>query len=222
MDMMEIAITSAERGAGKTSIAASFAALAGNAVVVDCGNGPYSLYRVLAAAPPPGEDRGSEHRTTCGTLVIAPPAGGNGGAEISATVRNARELAEEKGFRCIIIDGPEGSLIGSIPRPQDTRATLIVIGPTVTGLRDLERIAGLAAGPGVKACACVNRFDADREMTHRIIDWCGERGIPMIGKVPFDLDFNRAQTAGTTMAEFSFGAASYEIAYMWGRISRGL
>ncbi|MBN1533875.1 MAG: ATP-binding protein [Spirochaetes bacterium] len=149
-------------------------------------------------------------------------AEGNSGKLVSLLKEEARKIAQERGYGLIIADGSPGIGCPVISSLAGASAALIVTEPTPSGMHDLERISALTAQFRIQTYVCVNRFDVNREMTDGIVDWCNERTIPMIGKIPFDLDFNRAQGAGTTMAEFSFGAASYEIAHIWGTISREL
>ena len=287
MTTREVVVISGKGGTGKTSIAASFAALAEHCVIVDCDVDAADLHLVLSPERVREErfQGGSvafNNRGLCmqcglctlycrfgaimdfydidplfcegcgvcaefcphGAIEMRPRdsgvwflsetrhgplvhaqlniAEGNSGKLVTLLKNEARRVAEERGCGVIIADGSPGIGCPVISSLAGAHSALIVTEPTPSGFHDLRRIAELAGRFRLKIYVCVNRYDINKELTHSIVEWCGEMSIPMIGKIPFDHDFNRAQCAGSTMAEYSYGPASYEIAYMWGRISREL
>ena len=85
-----------------------------------------------------------------------------------------------------IIDGSPGIGCPVIATLSGADAVLIVTEPSMSGIRDLERIVNTANGFGVKVFVTINKCDINPENTQKIIDFLKERNIEFVGKIPYD------------------------------------
>lgn len=145
---------------------------------------------------------------------------GNSGKLVSELRQKAKSIAEEEHYNLIIIDGPPG--IGCPVIASITGAThvLIVTEPTVSGIHDLERIIQLTKHFRIQSSVCINKCDISEENTSLITSICNRYDIPIVGYIPYDKDFIKAQIAGKTVVEYSNGIASKEIAKLWDTVQK--
>ncbi len=143
-------------------------------------------------------------RTTYGPMIHARLgiAEENSGKLVSLLRREARELAEERGLDLLLTDGPPGIGCPVIASISGATAVIIVTEPTVSGLHDMERVAGLAAHFKVPAMVCVNKFDLNIEQTRAIEEFSKKKNISVLGRIPFDRSFTEAMVQGKTIMEY--------------------
>ncbi len=159
--------------------------------------------------------------TSHGPLVHARlgMAEGNSGKLVSLLRMKAKEIATEKNFNLVIVDGSPGTGCPVIASVTGASYLLIVTEPTVSGLHDLKRALELAAHFRIKSGVCVNKSDINNEKTAEIETYCREKGVSFLGSIPYDKDVTAAQIKGQTVVEFSDGAASKAIKDLWVRIN---
>ncbi len=292
--MRELVIVSGKGGTGKTSIVASFAALAvqsnGGAVFADCDVDAADLYLVLAPKVKHREEfrawRVASIRQAdcaacgkceelcrfgavrnnaasfeidetacegCGVCVEFCPVGAidfpekvsgewfvsdtrhgvmgharlgiaeeNSGKLVSKLRKEARAIAEDSGCELVIADGSPGIGCPVIASITGADLALLVAEPTVSGLHDLERVADLASKLRVPAAVCANKSDLNPGMTARMEDFARARGLPFVGRVPYDDDVTRAQIEGRSVVEISDGPASKAIRNLWRDVALAL
>jgi MinD superfamily P-loop ATPase len=126
----------------------------------------------------------------------------NSGKLVALVRREARRLAEERGLKWVIIDGPPGIGCPVISSLGDASAVLIITEPSVAGWHDLERVASLAGHFGLPVSVLVNKADLHWETAQEISRFCRERGYAFLGHLPFEPDFTRAQVEGKTIMEY--------------------
>jgi len=160
-------------------------------------------------------------RTRFGPLVHARlrAAQENSGRLVMAVRKRARELAQETDARYILSDGPPGIGCPAISSLSGAQMALIVSEPSLSGIHDLQRALELCRHFGVAPLVCINKHDLSEENSRRIEDHCGEVGVEVVGRIPFDPDVNSAIVQGKPVVEISDGAASREIRTLWGAIA---
>lgn len=140
------------------------------------------------------------------------------GKLVSLVRHRARELAAQAGGDLVIIDGPPGTGCTVIASLAGVKLILVVIEPTLSGIHDSKRVMEVAAHFGIKTLACINKFDVNEENTAGILEFCGENGVPVVGKIPYDETATKAMMAGKTVVEFSDGPMAAAIREIWDRV----
>lgn len=295
--MKEIVVISGKGGTGKTSLVASFAALAERAVLADCDVDAADLHLVLS---PRIEQRDvfrsgktarirSGHCTACGkcdevcrfdavffdgpgngqverTFRIDPIAcegcgvcayfcqddaielketvngewfisetrhgpmvharlgiaAENSGKLVTLVRTQAKRIAEERRLDLIIVDGSPGIGCPVIASLTGADLALVVTEPTVSGLHDLQRVVSLADHFQIPRAVCINKFDLSPEMSNQVEKWCRERGIPIVGRIPYDEAFTQAMVRETTVVEYSDGRTAQTIRQIWSEVIQAL
>ena len=270
--MKEIVVLSGKGGTGKTTVTASLAALAKNAVLADCDVDAADLYLLLKPEIKEtfefwGSQKAKINENKCkecgkceevcrfgaienfkvnailcegcrvccnlcpqkaidmvetlsghwyisdtkyGPMVHASLgiAEENSGRLVSVVKKTAREIAERERYEYIITDGPPGIGCPVISSLAGADMALIVTEPTAAGLHDLERVLKLAENFKVAIKVVINKFDLAQEKSKEIEQYCINKGIEVIGKIPFDEEIVRAVSKGVPPVEYSSGPAA--------------
>ena len=158
-----------------------------------------------------------ESQTRFGSMVHAKLgiAEENSGKLVALIRRQAKQLANEQKKDILLIDGSPG--IGCPVIASITGADLVVIvtEPTISGKHDLERVAQLAAGFGIKTLVCINKADINPDMCRNIAEQAEKNGLKVIGEVPYDDDFTKAQIQKKALVELEGSLLADKIKDMW-------
>jgi MinD superfamily P-loop ATPase len=282
--MKQLTILSGKGGTGKTSITASFAVLARNAVVADCDVDAPDLHMLLHPKTIKMQEfMGSKVAVIdkakcsecglcienchfgaitsdlrvdaiacegCNVCVVAckadaialtqrisgnayisktkygfmshallNPGESNSGKLVTIVRQNARILAEKEKFDLIIVDGSPGIGCPVIASITGVDAALVVTEPTISGIHDLVRVLQLLDHFNVVPFVCVNMYDINAENTNKIIDFCKENRIEVVGVIPFSTEVTEAMVNGKTIVEYSpESSVAEEIRNMWKKL----
>jgi MinD superfamily P-loop ATPase len=147
----------------------------------------------------------------------------NSGKLVTLVRQEARKLAEAKGRELIITDGPPGVGCPVIASVGGATALLIVTEPTVSGIHDMQRVVELAGHFKVPCMVCINKYDLNADQTEAIEVFAREKGVPVVGRVPFDKQFTESMVIGETIVEFckNDGLGS-TVKQIWERIGNHL
>jgi MinD superfamily P-loop ATPase len=89
----------------------------------------------------------------------------------------------------------------------------------MSGIYDLERAIGLLRHFNIGAFVCVNMYDVNEENTNKILKFCEENGLEVIGRIPFNPLVAEAMVNEKTIIEHSPESnVAREISAMWNRI----
>ncbi len=144
----------------------------------------------------------------------------NSGKLVTLVRQEAKKMAEKKKLDLIITDGPPGVGCPVIASIGGASALLIVTEPTVSGRHDMERVVQLAAHFNVPAMMCVNKFDLNPEQTLELEEYAIEKGISVLGSVPFDPVFTKAMIQGQTIFEYDGDSETGQaVKLVWERAS---
>jgi MinD superfamily P-loop ATPase len=127
----------------------------------------------------------------------------NSGKLVTLIRKEARELAEKKGFDLILTDGPPGIGCPVIASISGATVLAIVVEPTVSGLHDMIRVADLAKYFRIPGMIIVNKYDLNIEMTRSIEQKALERNMTILGRVPFDPLFTKSMVQGKNIFEYA-------------------
>ena len=158
-----------------------------------------------------------ESQTRFGTMVHAKLgiAEENSGKLVALIRRQAKELANKQSKDILLIDGSPG--IGCPVIASITGADLVVIvtEPTISGKHDLQRVAQLAASFGIKTLVCINKADINPDLCREITEQANNNGLKVIGEVPYDDDFTKAQIQKKALVELEGSLLADKIKDMW-------
>jgi MinD superfamily P-loop ATPase len=137
------------------------------------------------------------------------------GKLVTVVRNNAQQVAEKEGCELILIDGSPGIGCPVIASLTGVDLALIVTEPTMSGLHDLERIMDVTKHFGIGSAVCINKYDINEENSERITEFCRQRGIEVVGNIPYDSVVTEAMVAGMPVVEFSEGVVSDAIKDVW-------
>ncbi|MBI4880234.1 MAG: 4Fe-4S binding protein [Planctomycetes bacterium] len=122
--------------------------------------------------------------TEHGTLVHARllPGRENSGKLVSAVRKEAAVQAKRERAGLVIADGAPGIGCPVIAALAGVDLALLVTEPTPAGEQGIERVLSVAQHFGVPA----NRADLSAENTAAIERRLAERGVPLLGRIPYD------------------------------------
>ncbi len=147
----------------------------------------------------------------------------NSGKLVTLVRQEGKKIAEEKGIDLIITDGPPGIGCPVIAALGGASAVLVVVEPTVSGKHDMERVVELSNFFKIPTMMCVNKFDLNPDTAEAMEEFGRERGVTIIGRIPFDQTFTRAMVQGKTIVEYdSTSRACDAVTELWKKLSVAL
>jgi MinD superfamily P-loop ATPase len=146
----------------------------------------------------------------------------NSGKLVTLIRRKAREIAEERKLDLIVVDGSPGIGCPVIASITGADVVLIVTEPTLSGRHDLGRVADLAANFGIRTLLCINKADINPQMTEAIEAEARQRGITVVGEIPYDDAFTKAQILKATIVEYTGGAITERVKAVWRQVTYAL
>jgi len=160
-------------------------------------------------------------RTRLGPMVHARlyPGQENSGLLVTLLRRKARELAEARGLSTILCDGTPGIGCPVISSLSGTDLVVAITEPTPSGRSDLERVLDLCRHFGVPAGVITNKFDLNPEVTADIEACVRERGLPVVGRLPFDPEVVASLVEGRVISEDKPGPLADRVAGLWAEVT---
>jgi len=146
----------------------------------------------------------------------------NSGKLVTLIRRKAKEIAEERKLDLVIVDGSPGIGCPVIASITGADLVLIVTEPTLSGRHDLGRVADLAVNFGIKTLLCINKADINPQMTAQISEEARKRGITVVGEIPYDDAFTKAQIMKATVPEYTGGEITERIKALWRQVTYAL
>jgi len=139
----------------------------------------------------------------------------NSGKLVALVRQQAKQIAENQGLDYIISDGPPGIGCPVISSLSGASLALLVTEPTLSGIHDLERVLGVCQHFSVPALVCVNKYDINKENTHRIEEYCHFQGVEIASRIPFDNVVTEAQVHGLPVVEYTQNSVARQIEALW-------
>ncbi len=160
-------------------------------------------------------------QTRVGPLVHAKlNAGGENSGKLVTQIRNrAREVAESTKAKLILTDGPPGIGCPVIASLAAAESVVIVTEPTASGIHDLQRVAELAAHFNISASVIINKADINYNKAEEIESYARDHHLTVLGRIPYDPVFTKAQLSGKSVAEFADNPVTGELKKIWNLLS---
>ncbi|MFH1314325.1 MAG: ATP-binding protein [Candidatus Eisenbacteria bacterium] len=132
--------------------------------------------------------------------------------------REASKIAGREGRRHIIIDGPAGIGATVVAAVEGVSLAVVVTEPTVSGINDLRRLIRLVQQIGIRTAAVINKYDLNTEVTLAIEEYLSINGVPLLGKICFSTELNRAVGAGEVVVNAGDDSATQALRGISNRI----
>ena len=164
-------------------------------------------------------------KTEYGFMVHAmlSPGEANSGKLVTLVRQNAKILAEREHSDLIVVDGPPGIGCSVIASVTGADAGLVVAEPTMSGIHDLERALQLLRHFRIPPYVCVNMHDINRDNADKIVSFCRENSIEVVGRIPFNPVVTEAMVNGKPVAKYAPESdVAKETAKMWKKILSAL
>ncbi len=147
------------------------------------------------------------------------PAQENSGKLVTMVKQQARLLALDDGYDLVIVDGPPGIGCPVISAASGAAMAVIVAEPTAAGVHDMERVLQTTEHFGVPSLVIINKADIHPEGATVIEDYCRERGLRVLGRLPFDTLVTEAMVQGLPVTEYSPNSPISEaLCEAWSRV----
>jgi len=159
--------------------------------------------------------------TPYGTLFHAElfPGKENSGKLVTVVKQQARLYAEDSHVPLVIIDGPPGIGCPVISACAGADLGLIVTEPSLSGLHDLKRIMGTLQHFRIPSVICINKADIYPQGAMQIRQYAIEKGIEVLGEIPFDEHVPRAMLKGYPLTKvYPDSLAAEFISEIWGMV----
>jgi MinD superfamily P-loop ATPase len=131
------------------------------------------------------------------------PAQENSGKLVTLVKQQGHLLALDEERDLLLVDGPPGIGCPVISASAGADLALIVVEPTAAGIHDMERVLATVDHFGIPALALINKADLYPEGVAEIETYCRQRGVPVIGKLPFDSVVTHAMVQGQPVTAFA-------------------
>lgn len=131
------------------------------------------------------------------------PGEENSGRLVNVVREKAKKVAREEGIDTIIIDGPPGIGCPVISTITGVDQVVVVTEPTLSGLHDLKRMLEVTSNFSLKTNVIINKFDLNSEMAVAIEEYCNQKNIKVIGKIPFDPQVVEAMVNCQSIIEYA-------------------
>jgi MinD superfamily P-loop ATPase len=155
-------------------------------------------------------------KTSLGPLASAElyPGEETSGKLVSLVKEKANSLAAKVQAEQLITDGSPGIGCPVIASVTGASAVILVTEPSLSGLHDLERILGVVSHFRIPAFLVVNKFDLNDDITLQVEKFAAEKGLEVIGRIPYDPAVPQRMIKGKSVVEdqdSSAGKAMREI-----------
>jgi len=144
----------------------------------------------------------------------------NSGKLVTTVKQQANVHALDTKAALLLIDGPPGIGCPVIAASVGTDLALLVVEPTVSGAHGLERVLATTEHFRVPAMVAINKADLNPARSDQIAAYCSERGIEVVGRIPYDTMVTEAMVAGQPVTAVEDGAVSRALREVWAGCKR--
>ncbi len=145
----------------------------------------------------------------------------NSGKLVTVVRKEAVDIAKKQGRSWVIVDGPPGIGCPVTAALAGVNKVLIITEPTLSGIHDMERVLSLAAHFNIPAQVCINKYDVHLANTRQIEAYCLQKGIEVVGEIPFHRGVIEAMVAGKTIVEADVPEVAPLMRQVWEKVMVG-
>jgi MinD superfamily P-loop ATPase len=142
----------------------------------------------------------------------------NSGKLVTMVKQQARQQVLDTQAALLLVDGPPGIGCPVIAACSGADLALHVVEPTVSGVHDLERIMATTDHFGVPSLVVVNKADLNTSRSEEIADFCAQRGVQVVGRIPYDTVVTEAMVQGRPVTEHTKAPVTEALTRVWARV----
>jgi MinD superfamily P-loop ATPase len=146
----------------------------------------------------------------------------NSGKLVSLVRKKAKEIAKDKSYKWVVIDGSPGIGCPVIASIAGVDCAVVVIEPTLSGLHDAERVIDVTRHFNIPVKVIINKYDLNCDITEKIECWSKDRNIQVLGKVVFSKAVVKSVVEGKTIIEYSNNKVAKTLSDIWKLLEREL
>jgi len=150
------------------------------------------------------------------------PGQENSGKLVAALRKDAAEEARARSIDLVLIDGPPGIGCPAIAASTGTDLALLVTEPSLSALHDLGRVLGMLDPFAVPSLVCLNKADLSPALAGRIRAFLEERGVPLVGKIPYHTAAQDAVEHGRPLTTIADPALQARLEALWAAVRQAL
>ncbi len=139
----------------------------------------------------------------------------NSGKLVSLVRQKAKEIAEDKNYKWVIIDGSPGIGCPVIASITGVDCVVIVIEPTLSGLHDAKRLVDVTNHFNVEVKVIINKYDLNSYITGKIEQWFKDKNIEVLGKIEFSKAVVESVVNGKTVIEYTDNRVTEQLGNIW-------
>lgn len=137
---------------------------------------------------------------------------GASGRLVSEVKKNLKDIVPKEwrsdSEKIAIIDGSPGIGCPVIASLSGVDMVLIVTEPSLSGKSDMIRILETAEHFKIKVTVCINKYDICKELTEDLKEYCENKGIPVVGEIPYDKMASIAINEGKSLVQYDTPSAT--------------
>ena len=130
------------------------------------------------------------------------PAQETSGKLVTLVKQQGRLLAMDEERDLVLVDGPPGIGCPVISAAAGADLALIVTEPTAAGIHDMARALATTQHFGVPSLVCINKADLYPKGTAEIEGFCEQKGLLVVGRLPFDTVVTEAMVQGQPVTAY--------------------
>jgi MinD superfamily P-loop ATPase len=139
----------------------------------------------------------------------------NSGKLVTMVKQQARLLAMDEDYELVLVDGPPGIGCPVISAASGADLALIVTEPSAAAAHDLDRVLQTTEHFGVPAKVIINKSDLFAQGTTSIEQFCLERGVDIVGHIPYDTSVTEAMVEGVPVTQYVQNPVSRAMCAVW-------
>jgi MinD superfamily P-loop ATPase len=144
------------------------------------------------------------------------PGAENSGKLVDLIKQRARDHALVSEVDLLVVDGPPGIGCPVIAAISGADLILIVAEPTLAGQHDMQRVLAVVRHFGLTPLVCINKADIYPEGAQEIKTFCADRGVTLLGEIPYDVTVTNAMAQGQPVTAYRPNApASRALREVW-------
>jgi len=145
-------------------------------------------------------------------------AGENSGKLVTEVKKNAREMGDTNNCDLMLIDGSPGIGCPVIASLTQASLVLIITEPSKSGFHDMMRLFELVSKFHVPQTMIINKSDLNESYRDALVSFSNDKGIPILGEIPYDITFSKALAQRKTILEFNRNGISDVLIRSWDKL----